>query len=209
MQITSSKRIFDVTVVLLTSPLWIPILCVVALLVRWKLGSPVLFRQKRPGYREVVFEIIKFRTMKNVTEHMGRQLLDVDRLTPFGRWLRSTSLDELPELINVLKGDMSLVGPRPLLTQYLTRYSPAQRRRHEVRPGLTGLAQIKGRNALTWDEKFAWDVAYVDGHSLLMDLSILSKTISAVVLRRGISAQGEATMTEFDPSKSIDSGYKS
>ena len=192
------KRLFDLAAVILTAPIWLSALAGVALLVRLKLGSPVFFRQRRPGYREAIFEMIKFRSMRDDRDDHGRSLPDAARLTPFGSWLRSTSLDELPELINVLRGEMSLVGPRPLLVQYLTRYSTEQRRRHEVPPGLTGLAQIKGRNALTWDQKFAWDISYIENRSLWLDMKILALTIVAVLSRTGISAKGDATMPEFN-----------
>ena len=194
-----AKRIFDLVTVLVSAPVWLPILLVVALLVRLKLGSPIFFRQARPGQGGRVFELVKFRTMLNANGPDGRPLPDSVRLTPFGRWLRATSLDELPELFNVLMGTMSLGGPRPLLGDYLPRYSPRQARRHEVPPGLTGLAQIKGRNALTWEEKFEWDVTYVETRSLLLDVKILLTTIGLVLRRDGISAQGEATMPEFRP----------
>jgi sugar transferase EpsL len=193
------KRVFDLLAVILTAPLWLPVLAVVALLVRLKLGSPVFFRQARPGYRERIFELIKFRTMTDARDVAGRLLPDSARLTPFGRWLRATSLDELPELLNVLRGEMSLVGPRPLLVEYLPRYSPEQRRRHEVRPGLTGWCQINGRNALSWEQKFALDIWYVDHRSLWLDLRILVMTIWQVLARRGISASNHATMPEFKP----------
>jgi sugar transferase EpsL len=191
------KRRFDLVVVLAFAPLWLPVLAIVAMLVRLKLGSPVFFRQKRPGLNGAIFEMIKFQTMTDARDTQGQLLPDAVRLTPFGRFLRSTSLDELPELWNVLRGDMSLVGPRPLLVRYLERYSPRQARRHEVRPGITGLAQVKGRNALSWEEKFEWDVLYVETRSLALDLKILWLTMAAVVFRRGISAAGEATMPEF------------
>lgn len=197
-----TKRIFDLIAVLLTVPFWVPLLFVVAVFVRLKLGSPVFFRQARPGQGGRIFELVKFRTMLNANGADGRPLPDAERLTPFGRWLRATSLDELPELFNVLKGEMSLVGPRPLLVEYLPRYSPRQARRHEVPPGLTGLAQIKGRNSLSWDEKFEWDVTYVETRSLGLDLKILFATIAKVLRRDGISAQGEATMPEFRPTAS-------
>jgi len=193
------KRIFDLLAVILSAPLWLPLLGMTALLVRCKLGSPVFFRQKRPGRDERIFELIKFRTMRDTRTSGGILLSDAERLTPFGRWLRAASLDELPELINVLKGEMSLVGPRPLLVQYLPRYSSMQRRRHEVPPGLTGWAQINGRNALTWDQKFANDVWYVDQRSFWLDLRILFRTVWQVVSRQGISAPGDATMPEFLP----------
>ncbi len=195
------KRVFDLVAVVLTAPLWLPLLAALALLVRIRLGSPVFFRQKRPGHREAIFELIKFRTMTDARDATGRLRPDASRLTPFGLWLRSTSLDELPELINVLKGEMSLVGPRPLLVQYLPRYSPEHRRRHEVSPGLTGWAQVNGRNALTWEEKFAFDVWYVDHHSFGLDLRILFRTLWQVVTRKGISAPGDATMPEFQPTR--------
>ena len=194
-----SKRLFDLLAVLLTAPLWLPLLAVVAVAVRRKLGSPVHFRQKRPGYKGEIFELIKFRSMTSECGPDGKLLPDEVRLTSFGRWLRASSLDELPELFNILRGEMSLVGPRPLLTAYLTRYSPRQARRHDVRPGLTGLAQVMGRNALSWEEKFEWDVAYVEQQSLWLDLKILFLTVKTVVFRTGISAQNEATMPEFNP----------
>jgi sugar transferase EpsL len=195
------KRTFDLLSVLLTAPLWLPLMGIVALLVRVKLGSPVFFRQQRPGRDARIFEMIKFRTMTDRRDPSGRLLPDRDRLTRLGRWLRATSLDELPELLNVLRGDMSLVGPRPLLVQYLDRYSTRQARRHDVRPGMTGLAQVKGRNALTWEEKFEWDVRYVEGWSFWLDLKILFLTLRPVVFRTGISAAGDSTMPEFDPTR--------
>lgn len=194
-----SKRWFDLLLVVLTAPVWLPLCAVIALLVRCKLGAPVLFRQLRPGLHGKVFELVKFRTMRDAMGPDGRPLPDQDRLTPFGRWLRATSLDELPELFNVLRGEMSLVGPRPLLVDYLSRYSPRQARRHDVPPGLTGLAQINGRNALSWADKFEWDVRYVETRSLGLDLKILLQTVAKVLRRDGISAQGEATMPEFRP----------
>lgn len=194
-----AKRIFDLLVVLLAAPLWLPLFALLALLVRIRLGSPVLFRQRRPGRGGRVFELVKFRTMTDVRDAEGNLLSDAARLTSFGLGLRATSLDELPELWNVLRGDMSLVGPRPLLVQYLPRYTAEQRRRHEVPPGLTGWAQINGRNALSWEEKFALDVWYVENRSWWLDLKILYLTIWQVVARRGISAPGDATMPEFMP----------
>ena len=185
------KRAFDVAFVLLTAPLWMPLAGVVALAVRVALGSPVLFRDVRAGRGGVAFALVKFRTMR---EGAGT---DAERLTRFGRFLRASSLDEIPELWNVLKGDMSLVGPRPLPVRYLPRYAPEQARRHEVRPGLTGLAQVCGRNALDWDEKFRLDVAYVERRSLALDLAILAKTFFQCLFPRGVSHAGEATMTEF------------
>jgi lipopolysaccharide/colanic/teichoic acid biosynthesis glycosyltransferase len=174
-----------------------PVLGGLALGVRAKLGSPVLFRQTRPGQHGHPFEMIKFRTMTDARDAGGHLLPDAERLPPFGRFLRSTSLDELPELWNVLCGDMSLVGPRPLLMRYLDRYTPEQARRHEVKPGVTGWAQVNGRNALSWEEKFALDTWYVDHVSLGLDLRILTLTLKKVVVREGISAAGEATATEF------------
>ncbi len=195
------KRLFDLLIVLLTAPLWLPLLAVVAVVVRRKLGSPVLFRQKRPGYKGEIFELIKFRSMTSECGSDGKLLSDEVRLTSFGRWLRASSLDELPELFNILRGEMSLVGPRPLLTAYLSRYSTRQARRHDVRPGLTGLAQVMGRNALSWEEKFEWDVTYVEQQSLWLDLKILFLTVKTVFFRTGISAQNDATMPEFNPSR--------
>jgi len=170
---------------------------VTALVIRTTLGKPVLFKQVRPGKDGKPFTIYKFRTMNNATGANGRLLPDEKRLTPFGKFLRSTSLDELPELFNVLKGDMSIVGPRPLLMQYLGRYTPEQVRRHEVKPGLTGWAQVNGRNALSWEEKFRLDVWYVDNWSLALDLKILIMTVVKVLRREGISQPGQATMEEF------------
>lgn len=178
-----------------------PLLAVIALKVRKELGSPVLFSQERPGLHGKIFRMYKFRSMKNCRSADGRELPDELRLTPFGRRLRSTSLDELPELWNVLKGDMSLVGPRPLLPEYLPLYSERQRRRHDVRPGITGLAQIRGRNALTWEQKFDYDVQYVEQESLLLDLKIIWLTLRAVIRREGISAEGSVTMPPFTGTK--------
>lgn len=193
------KRLFDISMVVMSLPLWGPLLVVIGALVRIQLGSPVIFRQRRPGRNDAIFEMKKFRTMTDARDCDGRLLPDSARLTRFGRWLRSTSLDELPELWNVLRGEMSLVGPRPLLVQYLDRYTPEQRRRHEVLPGITGWAQINGRNAISWEEKFALDVWYVDNRSMLLDIRILWITIRRVLKPRGISAHGEATMPEFNP----------
>jgi len=198
------KRLFDLLVVIAAAPIWLPVLAVVAGLVRIKLGSPVFFRQKRPGLKAQIFEMIKFRTMTDARDASGALLPDAVRLTPFGKLLRSTSLDELPELLNVLRGDMSLVGPRPLMIQYLERYSPRQARRHEVMPGITGLVQVKGRNALTWEEKFEWDVRYVETQSFWLDVKILALTIKTVLFRTGISAAGDATMPEFRGSHATD-----
>lgn len=178
-----------------------PVLLGVAYMVRKNLGSPVLFRQVRPGMHGKPFEMIKFRTMLDAVDAQGNVLPDEVRLTPFGRFLRSTSLDELPELWNVLKGDMSLVGPRPLLMEYLPLYSTEQARRHEARPGVTGWAQVNGRNAISWDDKFKLDVWYVDNQSLWLDIKIIFLTIKKVLVRDGISAEGEATMSKFTGSK--------
>jgi lipopolysaccharide/colanic/teichoic acid biosynthesis glycosyltransferase len=191
------KRLFDLALTALALPVLLPVMAVVAALVRVKLGTPVLFQQERPGLGGRPFTILKFRTMTDARDADGNLLPDADRLTGFGRLLRALSLDELPELINVVRGEMSLVGPRPLLTRYLGRYSPEQRRRHEVLPGLTGWAQVGGRNALGWDERFARDVWYVDNLSFGRDLKILLMTLLLVVRREGISAEGHATMTEF------------
>lgn len=193
------KRSFDLCGVLLTAPLWVPLMGLIAGVVRLRLGSPVFFRQMRPGRGGVRFELIKFRSMRAAVDSSGRPLPDAERLTSFGRWLRASSLDEVPELINVLRGEMSLVGPRPLLVEYLERYDARQARRHEVRPGLTGLAQINGRNSLSWQEKFEWDVRYVERRSFWLDLSILARTAMTVIGGQGISAAGEATMPEFRP----------
>ncbi len=174
-----------------------PILIILTILVRVKLGSPVLFVQKRPGKNGKIFNLYKFRTMTGEKDENGELLPDEVRLTSFGRKLRSLSLDELPELFNMLKGDMSIVGPRPLLVRYLPRYNEHQARRHEVRPGFTGLAQVNGRNAISWEEKFDWDVRYVDHITFLGDWKIIFKTVKSVLKREGISADGEATMGEF------------
>ena len=174
-----------------------PVMAVVALIVRVTMGAPVLFAQERPGYRARFFTLYKFRTMANAVDAQGRLLSDEKRLTAVGRILRATSLDELPQLWNVARGDLSLVGPRPLLTRYLPRYSPEQMRRHDVLPGITGWAQIHGRNAVTWDQKFELDVWYVDHWTLLLDLRILLLTLRTVVTREGVSHPGMATMSEF------------
>jgi lipopolysaccharide/colanic/teichoic acid biosynthesis glycosyltransferase len=192
------KRMTDIVGASLGLLLLWPVLLVVAIKVRWQLGTPVLFRQTRPGLHGKPFEMIKFRTMRDATDSQGRQLPDAERLTGLGRMLRTTSLDELPELWNVLKGNMSLVGPRPLLMSYLPLYSPEQARRHEVKPGITGWAQVNGRNALSWDEKFALDTWYVDNRSFSLDIRILWLTIAKVVRRDGINAAGEATMAPFE-----------
>lgn len=174
-----------------------PVLAIIALLVRQRMGSPVVFRQVRPGRADKPFEMIKFRTMRDAVGPDGQSLSDAERLTPFGRFLRSTSLDELPGLWNVLKGDMSLVGPRPLLMEYLPLYTPEQARRHEVRPGVTGWAQVNGRNAISWEEKFELDVWYVDNRSMWLDARILVLTVLKVVRREDISAAGSDTMSAF------------
>lgn len=198
------KRLLDFLVVTASLlPLALPLL-VIALLVRCILGSPVFFFQTRAGMNGKPFELVKFRTMMDAREPDGQLLPDVERLTPFGRFLRSTSLDELPGLWNVLKGDMSLVGPRPLLMEYLPRYSPEQARRHEVRPGVTGWAQVNGRNALSWEEKFRLDGWYVDNQSLWLDFKILCLTVKKVLVRDGISAVGEATMAPFRGSNGLE-----
>ena len=191
------KRFFDILGAVLGLLILLPIIVTLAWQVRRKLGSPVLFRQTRPGLHGKPFQLIKFRTMRNAIGLDGRPLPDSERMTSFGSFLRSASLDELPELWNVLKGDMSLVGPRPLLMEYLPLYSLKQARRHEVRPGVTGWAQVNGRNALSWEEKFRLDVWYVDNHSFWLDLKILFMTVRKVVVREGISATGDATMPKF------------
>jgi lipopolysaccharide/colanic/teichoic acid biosynthesis glycosyltransferase len=191
------KRFFDIVVSLFGLIALSPIMAIVAWKVRRNLGSPVLFRQVRPGRHGDPFEMIKFRTMRDVSDANGQPLSDAERLTAFGSFLRSSSLDELPELWNVLKGDMSLVGPRPLLMEYLPLYSPQQYRRHDVRPGITGWAQVNGRNAIGWGEKFELDVWYVDNQSFFLDVKILLLTMKKVLRRDGISAVGEATMSKF------------
>ena len=185
------KRFIDTLVVILFAPLWLPLLAMAALGVRIAMGSPVLFRQERIGLGDRRFTIFKLRTMRT------GEGTDAERLTPFGRFLRKTSLDELPQFFNVLRGEMSLVGPRPLPSAYLPLYSAEQRRRHEVRPGITGWAQVNGRNAITWKHRFELDVWYVDHHSLWLDLRIVLMTIAAVITHRGISAEGEATIKAF------------
>jgi lipopolysaccharide/colanic/teichoic acid biosynthesis glycosyltransferase len=192
-----AKRIMDVVVSAIALVLALPLLCVLSLLVRVRLGSPVLFRQQRPGLRGKPFDMLKFRTMTDARDARGELLPDADRLTPFGSWLRRTSLDELPELWNVLKGDMSLVGPRPLLMEYLPLYSPEQARRHEVLPGITGWAQVNGRNAIAWAETLALDVWYVDHHSVWLDLRILWMTVAKVLRAEGIAEPGQATKAKF------------
>lgn len=192
-----AKRAFDFTAAACALLLLAPLLVVLAVLIRFRLGSPVLFRQARPGLNGQPFMMLKFRSMLEAVDADGNSLPDDKRLTPFGQWLRSTSLDELPGLISVLRGDMALVGPRPLLMEYLPLYSPEQSRRHDVRPGLTGWAQVNGRNALTWNEKFALDLWYVDHQSFWLDMKILTMTVGKVVRRSGISADGDVTMPRF------------
>jgi len=192
-----SKRALDILAAGIGVILFSPVLCVVALMIWRQMGAPVFFRQTRPGRDGRPFQMVKFRTMRDAFDEQGNALSDSDRLTRLGRFLRASSLDELPELWNVLKGDMSLVGPRPLLMEYLPLYSVEQARRHEVRPGVTGWAQINGRNAISWDAKFALDIWYVDNRSLLLDLKIIWLTIRKVAKREGISAAGEATMSKF------------
>jgi len=191
------KRLIDIVVSLVSLILLSPVILVTAVLVRVKLGSPVIFSQRRPGKGEKIFIMYKFRTMTDAKDGDGELLPDKERLTEFGKALRSTSLDELPELINIFKGDMSLVGPRPLLVEYLDYYSEDQKRRHEVKPGLTGLAQINGRNAATWEDRLSYDVEYVDNVSFAGDLRIIFSTIGMVLRREGISAENSATMESF------------
>ena len=191
------KRFLDIVGSITGLIIFSPILAIVAFIIYLRMSTPILFRQVRPGLHGQPFRMIKFRTMLDAVDDRGNALPDAQRLTRLGRFLRSTSLDELPGLWNVLKGDMSLVGPRPLLIEYLPLYSPQQARRHEVRPGVTGWAQINGRNALSWDEKFALDVWYVDNQSMALDSRILWLTIKKVIVRDGISATGEATMPKF------------
>ena len=191
------KRLLDLALVLGSSVLWVPLLAVIAAMVRLKLGAPVFFRQLRPGFREKPFHLVKFRSMTSDRDSSGFLLADEHRIKEFGRFLRTMSLDELPELWNVLRGDMSLVGPRPLLVKYLPKYSTAHRRRHDVRPGITGLAQVSGRNAIRWQEKLDLDLQYVERCSFRLDARILWLTARAVFRREGISAAGAATMPEF------------
>ncbi|WP_174223745.1 sugar transferase [Erythrobacter aureus] len=191
------KRAFDILGAGIGLIVLSPVILVISLIIRGRMGAPVLYRQTRPGRHGIPFQMIKFRTMRDAVDEQGRLLPDGERLTGLGRFLRSSSLDELPELWNVLKGEMSLVGPRPLLMEYLPLYSPEQSRRHEARPGVTGWAQVNGRNAISWDQKFALDVWYVDNRSIWLDLKIVWLTIVKVVRRDGISAAGEATMSKF------------
>lgn len=191
------KRAIDIVGALAGLIILGPVMLMVAVLVRWNLGAPVLFRQARPGLNGYPFVMLKFRTMRDAHDADGNPLADADRLTRVGRFLRATSIDELPELWNVLRGDMSLVGPRPLLMDYLPLYTAEQARRHEVRPGITGWAQVNGRNALSWDDKFALDVWYVDHQCITLDLKILMMTVAKVLRRDGIAAEGEVTMPRF------------
>ena len=191
------KRLLDLVLAAVALLALAPLIAIVALLVRVKLGSPVLFRQRRPGQHGRLFTLLKFRTMTDARDARGQLLPDGERMTPFGVWLRGTSLDELPELVNVLRGEMSLVGPRPLLAEYLGRYTPEQLRRHEVKPGITGWAQVNGRNGLSWEARFALDRWYVDHLSPRLDLWILCLTVWKVVRRENITEAGSATMSEF------------
>lgn len=191
------KRLFDIVASFCALVLLSPVILLVAWKISKNLGKPVLFRQKRPGLNGDIFEMTKFRSMRDTVDESGNELPDSERLTPFGEKLRASSLDELPGLWNVLKGDMSLVGPRPLLVEYLPLYSTEQARRHEVRPGITGWAQVNGRNALSWEDKFKLDVWYVDNQSFWLDLKILFLTVKKVFVKEGISADGEATMSKF------------
>jgi lipopolysaccharide/colanic/teichoic acid biosynthesis glycosyltransferase len=197
------KRAFDIAASASALVVLSPVLAITAQKVKKELGSPVLFRQTRPGLHGRPFEMIKFRTMKDATDKEGNALPDSERLTEFGKKLRASSLDELPELWNVLKGDMSLVGPRPLLMEYLPLYSAEQAKRHNVRPGVTGYAQVNGRNSLSWEDKFKLDTWYVEHQSLWLDMKILLKTVKKVIIKDGISAEGEATMTKFTGSQVI------
>ncbi|MCR5155062.1 MAG: sugar transferase [Butyrivibrio sp.] len=199
------KRPIDFLLALVGLIVLSPIILITAILVRVKLGSPVLFRQPRPGRNEKVFNLYKFRTMTDEKDADGNLLPDEVRLTGFGKKLRSTSIDELPELINIIRGDMAIVGPRPLLVRYLPRYNEHQKRRHEVRPGFTGLAQVNGRNSISWEEKFDWDVKYVDNITFLGDLRILFATVGVVLGHKGISSGTSATMEEFMGSEPQDS----
>ena len=191
------KRFFDIVSSLIAIIVLSPVLVITSILVRTKLGSPVLFKQERPGKDEKIFTLMKFRTMTDEKDENGELLPDEVRLTKFGKFLRSTSIDELPELFNILKGDMSVIGPRPLLVRYLPRYNAHQHRRHEVRPGLSGWAQVNGRNTVSWEDKFDMDVEYVDNYNLVMDIKILFMTVINVLKHDGISSETSATMEEF------------
>ena len=198
------KRLLDIVIASIALILLSPLYAYVAYKVKKNLGSPVLFRQVRPGLHGKPFEMIKFRTMKDALDEQGNPLPDSERLTPFGKMLRSTSLDEMPELWNVIKGDMSVVGPRPLLMEYLPLYNKEQAKRHDVRPGMTGHAQVNGRNAISWEEKFKLDTWYVENQSIWLDFKIMLKTVQKVIAKDDISAEGEATMTRFIGSKHKD-----
>lgn len=198
------KRLLDIIIASIALILLSPLYAFVAYKVKKNLGSPVLFRQVRPGLNGKPFKMIKFRTMKDAVDAEGNPLPDSERLTPFGKMLRSTSLDEMPELWNVIKGDMSVVGPRPLLMEYLPLYNKEQAKRHNVRPGMTGYAQVNGRNAISWEEKFKLDTWYVENQSTVLDFKIMLKTVQKVIAKDDISAEGEATMTKFTGSKSED-----
>ncbi len=195
------KRFFDLFIIILTMPIVLSVTLMIALSVRYKLGSPVLFRQLRPGYNEKIFSMVKFRTMANICDENNIPLPDLERITVFGSFLRSTSLDELPSLWNVFKGEMTLVGPRPLLVEYLELYTPQQARRHSVKPGLTGWAQVNGRNDLSWKEKFELDIWYVENQSILLDIKILLMSIKKVLFRDGILKKGEITTSKFKGAK--------
>ena len=195
------KRLSDFIIAFCALFFLLPVIIMVAIIIRFKLGSPVLFSQDRPGLNGKVFKMIKFRTMLDAKDKQDNLLPDNERMTPFGSFLRSTSLDELPGLFNVLKGDMSLVGPRPLLVEYLPLYSTEQSQRHNVRPGITGWAQVNGRNAISWEDKFKFDIWYVKNQNLWLDFKILFLTVKKVVIKDGISADGEATMTKFQGSQ--------
>ncbi|ENW27120.1 sugar transferase [Acinetobacter lwoffii] len=195
------KRLLDIIIASIALILLLPLYAVVVYKVKKNLGSPVLFRQVRPGLHGKPFEMIKFRTMKDAVDEQGNPLPDSERLTPFGQMLRSTSLDEMPELWNVIKGDMSIVGPRPLLMEYLPLYNQEQAKRHDVRPGMTGHAQVNGRNAIGWEEKFKLDTWYVEHQSIWLDFKIMFKTVHKVLAKDDISAEGEATMTKFTGTK--------
>lgn len=196
------KRLLDILLALFALSLLWPVMLIVALLIRCKLGTPVIFHQLRPGYLGKPFKIYKFRSMTDMRDAKGALLPDAERLTPFGKLLRASSLDELPNLWVILKGDMSLVGPRPLLMEYLSLYNDEQAKRHHVKPGLTGWAQVNGRNAISWEEKFALDVWYVKHQSLWLDLKILGMTVKKILIRDGINAAGDATMPKFTGNKS-------
>jgi lipopolysaccharide/colanic/teichoic acid biosynthesis glycosyltransferase len=198
------KRLLDIIIASIALILLSPLYAFVSYKVKKNLGSPVLFRQVRPGLHGKPFEMIKFRTMKDAVDEQGNPLPDSERLTPFGQMLRSTSLDEMPELWNVIKGDMSIVGPRPLLMEYLPLYNPEQAKRHDVRPGMTGHAQVNGRNAIGWEEKFKLDTWYVENQSIWLDFKIMFKTVHKVLAKDDISAEGEATMTRFTGSQNKD-----